>query len=251
VASDPPRYDSVGDLYRQYKTTATLPILERQLFLDLVGSVSGLRVLDLATGYGTYARLALDLGAAEVVGVDISPAMVRLACQAGPSDRISFRAADARRLPPLGAFDVVTAVWLFNYADSPAELEAMAVSVRTALRPEGRLIAITINPGFDLAGPDWVRYGLTVDAAVPSPRRDRLEISLLTPTTAIPLSTSRWAADVYTAAMTGAGLQAPVWQLPTVPEPEVTRREPGYWTAAISNPFVAGFSSCLTRTGLG
>lgn len=242
-ASAPSRYDSVGDLYQQYKRTATLPILERRLFLDLVGDVSGLRVLDLATGYGAYARLAHESGAAEVVGVDVSPTMVRLASEANTAGTVSFHTADARELPPLGSFDLVTAVWLFNYADTPAELATMARSAREVLRPGGRLAAITINPGYDPAGADWSPYGLALTSAVSSARRRRLEISLLTPSTAIPLSNSQWDAEVYAEALAEAGLRAPAWQVPTVPEAEVTRRQPGYWTAAVSNPFVAGFSS--------
>lgn len=236
------RYDEVGDAYRQFKTTAAIPVPERRLFHDLLGDVSGLRVLDLATGYGLYARLALAQGAAEAVGVDISAEMVRGARRATVGDEIAFHTADARDLPELGDFDVVTAVWLFNYAQSPDDLADMAAGAAGALRPGGRLVAITVHPAYDAAGPDWLRYGLAVHDVAPVPRGQRLNVSLSTPTQDIPLTVFRWDADVYAEAMTRNGLDAPTWRVPHIPAEEAARWEPNYWDAAVANPLIAGFS---------
>ncbi|QKW07776.1 class I SAM-dependent methyltransferase [Streptomyces sp. NA04227] len=241
--ADEPQYDAVGDLYRQYKTTATAPIPELRLFLDLVGDIRGQRVLDLATGYGAYARYAHGLGASEVVGVDVSPEMVGHAEAATESPAIVYRTADARDLPDLGTFDTVTAVWLFNYAESPEELAAMLAGARRALRPGGRLVAVTVNPRYDVRGPDWTRYGLTVHAADPDTRRHRLRIALLAPGAEIPLSMSRWDASVYADALAQVGLGDPEWALPTVPADELAQREAGYWDTALTNPFPAGFTA--------
>ncbi|MBW4718761.1 class I SAM-dependent methyltransferase [Saccharothrix obliqua] len=248
MTTQSPRYDTVGDLYRQYKTTATAPVLERRLFLDLLGDPTGLRVLDLATGYGLYARLAAELGAAEVVGTDVSGEMVRHAREATTSPGITFHTVDALDLgrasgPDLGTFDLVTAVWLFNYAASPDEVAAMAAGVRRVLRPGGRLVAITLNPGYDVAGPDWTPYGLAPRASVRAGRGNRLDVALLTSTTDIPLSVHQWDADVYAEALTRSGLAAPAWRLPTAPEEDGVEREPGYWAAATTNPVFAGFTT--------
>jgi 2-polyprenyl-3-methyl-5-hydroxy-6-metoxy-1,4-benzoquinol methylase len=45
----------------------------------MVGPLEGTRVLDLACGFGFYTRLLKQEGAAQVVGVDLSPEMIRLA----------------------------------------------------------------------------------------------------------------------------------------------------------------------------
>ncbi|WP_432020941.1 class I SAM-dependent methyltransferase [Streptomyces sp. 1222.5] len=238
-----PQYDVVGDLYRQYKTTATAPIPERRLFLDLVGDLHGQRVLDLATGYGTYARTVRELGAEEVVGVDVSGEMVRQAQAATEDTAVSFRTADALDLPDLGQFDTVTAIWLFNYACSPQEMNTMFAGAARALRPGGRLVAITVNPGYDVHGDDWTRYGLTVHTARPAPARHDLRIALLTPDAEIPLSMARWDASVYDAAAQAAQLTEPVWTLPTVPDDERAGRPHGYWDTARNNPFPAGLTS--------
>ncbi|MFF0559645.1 class I SAM-dependent methyltransferase [Streptomyces sp. NPDC004266] len=244
-----PQYDVVGDLYRQYKTTATAPIPERRLFLDLVGDLRGRRVLDLATGYGAYARTARELGAAEVVGVDVSSEMVRRAEAATDDDAVSFRTADALDLPDLGLFDTVTAIWLFNYARSPHEMNAMFAGAARALGPGGRLVAITVNPGYDVHGDDWTRYGLTVHAADPAPARHDLRIALLAPDAEIPLSMARWDASVYDDAAEAAQLTQPVWSLPTVPDGERACRPDGYWDTALNNPFPAGLTTTRLVTG--
>ena len=56
--------------------------------------------------------------------------MIRLAQdQTSPSENaVAFHVADVAALPDLGSFDAVTAVWLFNYADSHEELTAMMSS---------------------------------------------------------------------------------------------------------------------------
>ncbi|MEU6737339.1 class I SAM-dependent methyltransferase [Streptomyces physcomitrii] len=247
-AGGDPQYDRVGDLYRQYKMSATAPVPELGLFLRLLGDVAGQRVLDLATGYGFYARTAHGLGTAEVVGVDLSPEMVRRAESATGDPAVRFHVGDARDLPDLGSFDAVTAVWLFNYADSPAELTAMAASARRALRPGGRLVAITVNPGYEVRGPDWTRYGLRVHRAEPAEGRHRLRIALIAPEADIPLSMSRWDAAVYARALAEAGFGPPSWELPdedSIPAEEYASRGADYWATALANPFPAGFTAAV------
>jgi SAM-dependent methyltransferase len=70
------------------------------------------RVLDLGTGTGQGARaIAKRFPEAEVIGVDLAPAMVEEAqklLEPELADRVRYRAADASRLPfEDGAFDLV------------------------------------------------------------------------------------------------------------------------------------------------
>jgi toxoflavin synthase len=43
----------------------------------MLGPLDGTRMLDLACGFGLYTQLLKQHGAAQVIGVDISPEMVR------------------------------------------------------------------------------------------------------------------------------------------------------------------------------
>jgi ubiquinone/menaquinone biosynthesis C-methylase UbiE len=72
--------------------------------------------MDLACGDGFYTRRLKQRGAAEVIGVDISP--IRLAKQSEHAEPlgISYQLGDAVSLPRLGSFDLVTAIYPLTYA---------------------------------------------------------------------------------------------------------------------------------------
>jgi 2-polyprenyl-3-methyl-5-hydroxy-6-metoxy-1,4-benzoquinol methylase len=78
---------SCGEYHRKQdclpikRLQATLKQAESYTFFRMVGALDGKRVLDLACGFGFYPRLLKQHGAAQVVGVDISPEMIRLATQ--------------------------------------------------------------------------------------------------------------------------------------------------------------------------
>jgi SAM-dependent methyltransferase len=238
-------YDSIGDLYRQYKATAPLVTPEQHLFTTLLGDVTDASVLDLACGHGAYTRAARAHGASRAVGVDVSPEMIRLAQdQTSPSENaVAFHVADVAALPDLGSFDAVTAVWLFNYADSHEELTAMMSSAYRSLRPGGRLIAITINPDFDPDGPDWATYGFTVHTSTPHQGRGTLRAALLMPGHSLPIDVSQWDAESYRQAAHNAGFEPGTWTLATVPDTALQEKGDEYWQAARDNPLIAGYSA--------
>jgi toxoflavin synthase len=106
------QYDHIGSKYDEYAQTATLKQAESYTVLRMTGPLAGKRVLDLAGGFGFYTRLFKQRGAAQVIGIDISPEMVRLGRaqeQVEPLG-VTYQVCDATVLPTLGAFDLVTAI---------------------------------------------------------------------------------------------------------------------------------------------
>ena len=100
----------------------------------------GARVLDVGCGTGAL----LDaVQPAYGVGVDLSPAMVRLARDRFP--RLQFRVGDAEALAEGEAFDWVMMVDVLEHLGDPRSALA---SVRRACRPESRLIVVTANPAW-------------------------------------------------------------------------------------------------------
>src|SRR5262245_11482883 len=81
MAEQEAQYDHIGSKYDEYARTATLKRAESYTFFRMVGALAGKSVLDLACGFGFYTRLLKRHGAAQVLGVDISPEMIRLARQ--------------------------------------------------------------------------------------------------------------------------------------------------------------------------
>ena len=94
------------------------------LRLALDGLPAPARVLDVGTGTGVAARsLAEWYEDAEVVGIDLAPAMVAEAERRG--GRACFQVADASRLPfPDGAFDLVVLMNAIPFFDEIARVTA-------------------------------------------------------------------------------------------------------------------------------
>src|ERR1043166_10232042 len=95
------QYDHIGSKYDEYARTATLKRAESHTFFRMVGALHGKHVMDLACGFGFYTRLLKQHGAATVLGVDISPEMIRLATHAAQAEPlgITYQVGDAVALP--------------------------------------------------------------------------------------------------------------------------------------------------------
>jgi len=106
--------------------------------LDAATIGPGLRVLDVGSGPGYVAARAAERGA-QVIGVDLAEAMVRLACQLHPQLRFEVGDAQALAFPP-GSFDAVVGNFALHHL--PYQVQALAGFARV-LVPGGR-IALTV-----------------------------------------------------------------------------------------------------------
>ncbi len=93
--------------------------------------LEGKRILDVGCGSGQYAVSFALSGAREVVGIDLSPAMLcmarRLAGEKGVSDRCRFIDGEFMQRRIEGPFDHAIAIGFFDYnADAIEILEKMA-----------------------------------------------------------------------------------------------------------------------------
>ncbi|WP_232247283.1 class I SAM-dependent methyltransferase [Kitasatospora azatica] len=231
------QYAVIGDRYEDFKDTAPLAGPEQYNVLRQLGDLSGARVLDLACGHGHYTRLIKQAGAAEVVGVDLSPVMVELAraAETGQPLGISYHVADAVDLPRLGQFDLVSAVWLLNYATTKAELTAMLTGIRRNLAPGGRFVAVAVWPEFDPAGPAWDAYGLRVVSETPDGDRGILVTDLIGTETST-ITTSRWSHEAFDDCLAAAGFTSYAWHRPEVPEEAEARYGAAFWDNYRANP---------------
>ncbi|MFC7044914.1 class I SAM-dependent methyltransferase [Halobacteriaceae archaeon GCM10025711] len=98
---------------------------EKQAVLDALGPVEDREVLEIACGTGRFTVMLAERGA-DIVGLDISPAMLRegrrKARKSGVDDHLEFIRGDAARLPfPDDSFDAVLAMRFFHLADTPAK----------------------------------------------------------------------------------------------------------------------------------
>jgi toxoflavin synthase len=235
------QYDQIGRKYDEYARTATLKRAESYTFFRLVGDLPGKCVLDLACGFGFYTKLLKQRGAAQVIGVDISPEMVRLAYAKEQEDPagVEYRVGDATELPVLGAFDLVTAVYLLNYATSKDQMLGMCRSAYNNLVAGGRFIAYTVNPAYTLSKPNGAKYGSYFRRM--TPERDRYvcdgEFVTEPPT---PFQCFQWSQEAHEQAIKEAGFRTFAWHPSEVSPEDVPCYGTAYWQDFYDNCLVIG-----------
>ncbi|HET7291013.1 MAG TPA: methyltransferase domain-containing protein [Vicinamibacteria bacterium] len=107
-------------------------VLERYRIICALAPLPGpFTVLDVGCGGGRYALALARAGAREVVGVDVSEAMIvlarRAAEEAGVAGRCAFAVSSFQDFHPGKSFDVVVATGYFDYLAEPgADLAKMA-----------------------------------------------------------------------------------------------------------------------------
>lgn len=120
----------------------TLPIRSlRRRVVRLAGVHTGDRVLDVATGTGAQA-FAFAAAGANVVGVDMSPAMLDVARRHNHLANVSFLEADASELPLADAsFDIACISFGLHEMPTAARYEVLCEMVRVT-RPGGTIVAV-------------------------------------------------------------------------------------------------------------
>ena len=223
-------YDAIGARFEEFTDSASQRSVETETFFSMVGDVRGKSVLDLACGYGFFGRELYRRGAKAVVGVDISPSMIQLARDesARNGESIEYHVRNVAEMETLGQFGPITAAWLFNYAQPPAELEKMFAVAARNLRPGGRLVAYTVEPDYRLALGNFTTYGVTVKNEQPHLGGYRCDAEFVThPPSAFTFY--RWGRDVYERAIQRAGFSEWHWQKPIISQQSRSRYPADYW----------------------
>ena len=137
------RYDEFAEWYEQWIGDAPSLIAAQD---GLLPPVAGARVLDLACGQGRMSRYLARRGA-DVLGVDVSAAMLSKARAAGPAGITSLR-ADVTGAPTWWdgrPFDGCTCELALMDID---DLAGALATVAAVLRPGGWFVASIVHPCF-------------------------------------------------------------------------------------------------------
>ena len=121
IYDDPIFFDGYIKI-REKKDNAN-DLFEIPALLSLLPDLSGKSLLDLGCGYGEHCKMFINMGAANVVGVDISEKMLEVAHRANSDPKITYLNIPIEDIDKLdGQFDVVISSLAIHYVDSFAEV---------------------------------------------------------------------------------------------------------------------------------
>jgi SAM-dependent methyltransferase len=117
--------------------------------------LQGKRVLDLGSGFGAFCRWAVEQGAAEVTGVDLSHNMIVAAKERSAGLPIRYIEADLETYEPeANAYDLVYSSLAVHYL---ADFGAFCRKVCRTLSPDGSFVFSMEHPIFAArAEPEWM-----------------------------------------------------------------------------------------------
>lgn len=147
--------------HRHQQVASPNLVMENPAFLDELGDVEGLAILELGCGDGTFAAECVAAGCASFQGVDGSAEMIERARSAAPSAAFDLgRMEDLRTAD--ATYDLVVARMALHYV---VDLPSLLIEMRRALRPGGRLIFSVVHPVVTAAESvaDGPRTSVTVD----------------------------------------------------------------------------------------
>jgi SAM-dependent methyltransferase len=237
------QYRQISESFRDARQAPATTFLEAPSFIAAVGDVSDTSVIDFACGEGYYTRLLKKRGAASVLGVDLSPQMIDLAREQERQEPlgVDYAVGDAARMGAPGApgapgpFDLATAVFLFNYAETVETLNAMLETVAANLTRDGRLVAVVPNPDFVNGRRDTLPYGYYLDeiGRFPSCLRTRMTFTGDAP---FSIEFTQWDRRTYETALAQAGFRDICWTHFTVTADGVEKLGAAFWQATLENP---------------
>ena len=129
--------------------------MEKPALFSLCPDLSGKRILDMGCGYGENCREFARLGAADVLGIDISAKMLAVAKAENDCENVRFMRLSMNNLAALPEkFDVIFSSLAMHYIE---DFPALARTAAAHLSPGGKFIFSQEHPLTTavLDGPRW------------------------------------------------------------------------------------------------
>ncbi|MCW4863216.1 class I SAM-dependent methyltransferase [Enterobacter hormaechei subsp. hoffmannii] len=115
----------------------------------MLPDLTGTSVIDLGCGYGWFCRVARELGACDVTGVDISEKMLARAAELTDDTQIHYQRSDLESLQLReNSLDLVYSSLALHYLP---KLDALFARVQRALKPGGSLVFSMEHPIYTCA----------------------------------------------------------------------------------------------------
>jgi len=130
--------------HRHSGVTSPNFVMEEPAVREQLGSVAGLRVLDLGCGDGTLGRALLEAGCRTYLGIDNSTLMVEAAREALRGTAGEVAEGDIESLSATrGSYDLIVSCLALHYV---SDLTGVLRRCEESLAPNGRLVLTVVHP---------------------------------------------------------------------------------------------------------
>ena len=119
-------------------------LVEIPNFRKLIPDVKGKRILDLGCGYGANDKYCIGLGAKEILGIDISKHMIKIAKENNNDENIKYKVMAMENINEIEEkFDIVISSLAFHYVK---DYEKLINDIYNLLNDDGILIFSIDHP---------------------------------------------------------------------------------------------------------
>jgi SAM-dependent methyltransferase len=182
----------------------------------------------------------MQRGAANVVGVDISPEMIALGRRAEEVEPLGVRyvVADVVAVELDQRFDIALCSYLFNYARSRSELRALVKSVARLLRPGGLVVGCNDYPENPPTHFDRYRpYGFVKIGSADPLEGDTITHRFFNPDgTVFEIDNYFLPTTAYWEEFGAAGFVSFTWEMPEVSREGAGSFPSGFWDTFLDSP---------------
>jgi len=102
-------------------------------------------LLDIGSGTGRWTKQFAQ-GLDHVVGLDISPEMIKIAKETNPVENVMYLEGDFLAKTDLGNFDIITALAMLQHTKTREELNQVYIKIRNSLNPDGHFLFYAPHP---------------------------------------------------------------------------------------------------------
>jgi ubiquinone/menaquinone biosynthesis C-methylase UbiE len=234
------QYDSIADQYDMtFQLIPARQHVEAFSVFQLLGNVKGLSMLDAACGTGAYTRELRRRGASRVLGVDVSPEMIKVACSIEEQEPLGVEYAvhDVAAMDVVGVFDAALAIYMIHYAPTQAALLNMCQGIVQNITSGARFIAYHLNPDMPTIPGYYQQYGLSL--RLPETISDGSELSFSVTAgdfTSPEFTIYYWSKPTIKSALEEVGFTDVRWVMPTVSEQGINQYGSEYWQTYLAAP---------------
>lgn len=233
-------YDNISQKYiKVHEERITRDYLYDPSLFEQLGNLKGKNVLDLACGDGRLTREIKKLGAARVIGVDLSEEMIKAAKEKEEENPlgIEYLVGKVGELGKIGEFDIIVGGLLLHYSQTKDELKRMCQDISVNLENGGRFVALNNNPDSPLT--DKIKYQTVVETSGNLKEGAKLKVTLIGQDgTNCSFYNYYWKKQTYEECLVQAGLKDIKWIPVSVSEEGIEKYGKEFWEDFLQSPTI-------------